>query len=256
MGLNLVLSSVCAPAMEQARRRTENFVAAVTHELRTPIASMRMYGEMLRDGWVSSEDKRADYYRRIVSEAQRLSGLVDRVLDKRRLEEGPPDPTPTDLAEEVRHVVEDLGLAEAPDLALDLPGDLPPVLATKVGLHAVLSNLVENARKYAPVDLEQPGAEPILVRARAEGKRVLVEVLDRGPGIPESERRRVFDPFYRVGDEATRKAPGTGLGLHLVDQYARAMRGRIELSPRLGGGTRFTLSLRVARGAAGGPQGT
>jgi two-component system sensor histidine kinase KdpD len=106
-----------------------------------------------------------------------------------------------------------------------------------------VTNLVENARKYAAVP---PGGEPILVRTRRQGSAVLLEVLDRGPGIPPAERSRVFEAFYRMGDEHTRTARGTGLGLHLVALHAEAMGGAVEVRGRPGGGTEFRISLRPA----------
>src|SRR4029079_2086274 len=87
----------------------------------------------------------------------------------------------------------------------------------------IVTNLVENARKYAPVVLGAPGAEPILVVTRVLHGDVVLEVKDRGPGIPQEERTRIFEAFYRIGNEATRTARGTGLGLHLVALPRKAM---------------------------------
>lgn len=229
--------------------RTRNFVAAVTHELRTPIASVKLYGEMLADGWIQDTARRQTYIERIVRETDRLSTLVDRVLLRRRLLDQPPVPAAGDLNRDVeaqRSELELVGGEVARDLAFDLAPDLPPVLLVPDGMHVVLTNLVENARKYAPVDVDRPGAEPILVRTRREGRAVVLDVLDRGPGVPEAEQRRIFDAFYRPGDERTRSTTGTGLGLHLVALQARAMRGRIEVLPREGGGSVFRFTFRVA----------
>ncbi|MBL6719805.1 MAG: HAMP domain-containing histidine kinase [Planctomycetes bacterium] len=239
VGLRLLLGSLRA-SVEQARR-TENFVAAVTHELRTPIAAVRMYGEMLRDGWVAEPARQQDYLGRILAETGRLSNLVERVIDKRRLSEAPPEPEVADLAEETRQVLEESGLLAAEDVRLQVEAEPLPALLIPVGVRALVLNLVENARKYAGA-----ADEPILVRvARVDGQPVL-EVADRGPGIPASERRRVLEPFVRLGDEATRKAQGTGLGLHLVSQYCRAMRARLALEDRPGGGLLVRVRFRVS----------
>lgn len=251
IGMGLLVRSVHA-SLEQARR-TENFVAAVTHELRTPIAAVKLYGEMLKDGWISSREKQEDYLERIVRETDRLDGLVDRVLEKRRLGLATPTPRPGDLNALIEEQVPDLELSAGTyggDVVFELEPDLPPVLLTPEGVRSVLSNLVENARKYAPMD---PGAtdptrrEPIRVITRTGKGRVLLEVLDRGPGIPEAENGRIFEAFYRVGDERTRTTAGTGLGLHLVALQARAMRARIQALPRPGGGSVFRVTFRTAR---------
>ncbi|MEZ6016827.1 MAG: HAMP domain-containing sensor histidine kinase [Planctomycetota bacterium] len=245
VGLRLLVGRLRA-SREEAQR-TRNFVAAVTHELRTPVAAVKLYGEMLADGWIRDEAQRQDYVARIVRETDRLSTLIDRVLLRRKLQDQPPTPRAGDLNAEVltqRPGLELVNGAPARDLAFELAPDLPHVLLVPDGVHVVLTNLVENARKYAPVDVDDPTAEPILVRTRRDARGAVLEVLDRGAGVPESDRKRVFDAFYRPGDERTRATPGTGLGLHLVALQARAMRGKVEVLPRSGGGSIFRLSLR------------
>jgi signal transduction histidine kinase len=114
---------------------------------------------------------------------------------------------------------------------------------------SILANQVENSRKYSPVKRAAPDprrAEPIRVRTHRAKGRVHLEVADRGPGIPEAERKRVFDAFYRVGDERTRTTAGTGLGLHLVALQARAMKAKVAALPRPGGGSIFRVSFRAA----------
>lgn len=241
-GLVLLLRSVTREL--EAARRTENFVSAVTHELRTPVAAIKLYGEMLDAGWVDSEERRLEYYRRIVRETSRLETLVERVLEKGQLTRREVSPEPGDLNAIVEGLAPAL-LSLAPegvaDLRFDLAEDLPPVLLVHEGVRSIVTNLIENARKYAPV---APGAEPILVRTRREGGSVLLEVLDRGPGIPPDERGRVFEAFYRMGDERTRTARGTGLGLHLVALHVDAMGGTVEVRSRPGGGTEFRIALK------------
>lgn len=244
IGIRLLLGSIRQSRAEALR--TRNFVASVTHELRTPIAAVKLYGEMLRDGWVSDEKRRDEYLGRIVNESDRLGGLVDRVLMRRRLYDQAETPELRDLNAEVlatRGDLEIVGGRTVHDVVFELAEDLPKVLLLPEGVHVVLQNLVENARKYAPVQLDadgEPKGEPILVRTRRSKKgRVLLEVLDRGPGIPEKDRSRIFEAFLRLGDEQTRSTQGTGLGLHLVSLQARAMRARVRALPRDGGGTIF-----------------
>ena len=107
----------------------------------------------------------------------------------------------------------------------------------------ILSNLVENARKYAPVE---PGEEPILIRTRYDGEHVLLEVADRGPGVPHTERDKIFQAFYRVGSEATRTTTGTGLGLHLVSLHAQVARAPVSVHTRSGGGSIFRVAYRAS----------
>jgi signal transduction histidine kinase len=243
-GLVLLLRSVTRE-LENARR-TENFVSAVTHELRTPVAAIKLYGEMLDAGWVDSEDRRNEYYRRIVRETSRLETLVERVLEKGQLTRREVRPEPGDLNAHIEGLAPSL-LSLAPegvaDLRFELAPDLPAVMLVPEGVRSIVTNLVENARKYAPV---RAGLEPILVRTRLEGASVLLEVLDRGPGIPPGERGRVFEAFYRMGDERTRTARGTGLGLHLVALHVDAMGGTVEVRGRPGGGTEFRITLKPA----------
>lgn len=248
IGIRLLLASIRASRMEA--QRTRNFVASVTHELRTPIAAVKLYGEMLKDGWVTDEVRRDEYLGRIVHESDRLGGLVDRVLLRRRLFDQAHSPTLGDLNAEIERQRADLemvGGREGNDLEFELADGLPPVLLLPEGVHVVLQNLVENARKYAPVPVGPDGeatGERILVRTRLSDKRrVLLEVLDRGPGIPEKDRGRVFEAFLRLGDEQTRQTKGTGLGLHLVALQAKAMKGRVRALPRAGGGTVFEVTL-------------
>ncbi len=250
IGILLLLSSIQASRAEA--ERTRNFVASVTHELRTPIAAVKLYGEMLHDGWVTDEQRRTEYLARIVHESDRLGGLVDRVLLRRKLFDQEHTPKPGDLNAEIRVQQDDLEVVAGRrlgDVAFDLAPDLPRVLLMPEGVHVVVQNLVENARKYAPVDHGTQGsaAEPILVRTRVSRKgNVLLEVLDRGPGIAEGDRSRVFEAFLRLGDEHTRRTQGTGLGLHLVALQVRAMKGRVRALPRAGGGTVMQVRLRRA----------
>jgi len=246
-GMVLLLRSV-ARDVEQAER-TENFVAAVTHELRTPLASIKLHAEMLLDGWASEPQRQREYYRRIVRETERLSTMVERVLEKARLSAGATRPYPGDLSRLVAALepqLRDAGEAGGADLAFELEDHLPQVLLTPEAVTSILVNLVENARKYAPVDPGRPGAEPIRVLTRREQGEVVLEVLDRGPGIPPAERRRVFEAFYRMGDEATRTSRGTGLGLHLVELQAQAIGAAVRVDERPGGGAAFRVTFRRA----------
>lgn len=243
-GMWLLLRSVNRDL--EAARRTENFVAAVTHELRTPLAAIKLYGEMLEAGWADDPQKRAEYYRRIVRETGRLETLVERVLEKSQLARRDVKPEPGDLNDAVDAIVQSVAPL-APEGVVDLEvafaDDLPLVMLVPEGLRSIVTNLVENARKYAPV---AAGGEPIVVATEPCARGAALEVRDRGPGIPARERERIFEAFYRIGDERTRQSRGTGLGLHLVALQANAMGATVEVRERTGGGTVFRVEFTRA----------
>lgn len=247
-GMVLLLRSV-QKDLRQAER-TENFVNAVTHELRTPLSAIRLHSEMLLDGWVSEPEKQRTYYRRIVRETDRLSTMVERVLEKARLAAGTARPFPGDLASALLEIEPELSRwdeREIEDLRFEIEEGLPAVMMTREAISSIVVNLVENARKYAPVDPHDPGAEPIRVVARRTPRgKVALEVLDRGPGLSPDEREHVFDAFYRVGAESTRTSRGTGLGLHLVAMQAQSIGARAQVVAREGGGSVFRVTLAVA----------
>jgi len=247
-GMILLLRSVNRDL--EAARRTENFVAAVTHELRTPVAAIKLYGEMLQDGWVDDPEKLKEYYRRIVRETARLETLVENVLEKSQLAQRGVAPEPGDLNDSVASLATSL-LSLAPegvqDLEFDYGEDLPLVMLIPEGVRSIVSNLVENARKYAPVAKEAASSEPIVVKTHQLAGNVVLDVMDRGPGIPHSERTKIFDAFYRVGNEKTRTARGTGLGLHLVALQSQAMGARVAVLDRKGGGSLFRITFDTAK---------
>jgi signal transduction histidine kinase len=247
-GMVLLLRSV-GKDLEQAQR-TENFVNAVTHELRTPLSAIKLHGEMLLDGWAKDEDKKQTYYRRIVRETERLSTMVERVLEKARLSAGAARPFAGDLSATIEELRPELTIwdeGERHDVAFELADDLPRVMLTREAVVSIVVNLVENARKYAPVDTSDENAQPIEVVAECDAKgRVQLEVRDRGPGISSEEAGHVFEAFYRVGNETTRTSRGTGLGLHLVALQAAAIGARAAVEPRAGGGTVFRITFEPA----------
>lgn len=230
--------------IEVARLR-EDFVSNVSHELRTPLALIRMYGESLAQDRVP-DDRKPRYYDTIVAESERLSRLVGNVLHFNRFERGTAQTAsaPLDLnalaaeiAERYRTVVERADCR----LGLSLADDLPEVLGDRDALSEALVNLIDNAVKYGGE------GQTVEVRTRRLGDGAAVEVADRGPGIPEADRERVFEPFVRVQPESAdglvHTAKGTGLGLALVRRIALAHGGAASVEPRDGGGSVFRLTL-------------
>jgi two-component system phosphate regulon sensor histidine kinase PhoR len=226
--------------------RKQDFVAAVTHELRTPLAGIRMYAEMLGEGWVPEGASAREYAGRIVGESQRLSALVDQVLDLAAHDRGTARAkvAPGDLAAAVRGAV---ALAEGSareaqvPLSFEVEPSLPHARFDPDLLRPLVLNLVDNAVKYSA----KAATKEVRVLVRRGGGGVEVVVADRGPGLPDEVRRHLFEPFTRGGREDTREARGVGLGLALVRRYADAMGARVNLDSEPGRGTTAVVRFRA-----------
>ncbi len=223
--------------------RRIRFVSAVTHELRTPLTTLRLYLDMLVGGLVRDESRRDEYLHTLHAEADRLSRLVGNVLDFSRLENQTPRlerqrVAVGDLFAQVRATWE--GRCQDAGKELIVEGDGIAELWTDAALlQQVLGNLLDNACKYSR------GAEDrrVWLQARAEGRQVVFEVEDRGPGVPARERRSIFRAFRR-GRSADVTAGGVGLGLALARRWTRLLGGRLTLGPTpVGGGACFRVVL-------------
>jgi signal transduction histidine kinase len=246
-GLSLVWANVRREL--KLSRLKSDFVANVSHELKTPLALIRLFAETLELGRVPTEDKKTQYHRIINKESRRLTQLINNILDFSRIEAGRKEYrlVRSDLAAVVRDVVdayrfpiEQQGFA----LDLDIAEDLPETAIDPEAISQALINLLNNAIKYSPEN------KSIRVAVRQEGGRVLVSVTDRGIGIPRAEQKRIFEKFYRVESSLVHTTKGSGLGLALVQHITDAHGGRVEVTSAPGEGSTFTLSLPVA-GAAG-----
>jgi len=212
-------------------RQQQDFVSAVSHELKTPLTSIRMYGEMLKAGW-ADDAKKQTYYDYIHSESERLSRLIENVLQLARLTRSHQTfdvkrATVAELVDLVRSKT--ATQTERAGFKLEVRDDTPAgtELALDVDAFAqVFINLVDNALKFSA------GAErrvvEIAARRESDG-RVLFTVRDFGPGIPKAELKKIFELFYRPADEVTRATSGTGIGLALVQQLTAALGGRVEV---------------------------
>jgi len=225
-----------------AARRKQDFVAAVTHELKTPLAGIRMYADMLKEGWVEDGETTTTYADRIVGETKRLSGLVDQVLDFSALERGTGSfhPLPGDLGAAVRDAAElcrPASVEAGVPVRIEVEPGLPGVAFDANLVRPLVVNLVDNAIKYSA----RSATKDVLVSVRRDGNAVAMVVADRGVGIPEADRERVFEPFFRSGDEMTRTTRGVGIGLALVARYAKAHGATIALDSAVGRGTTVTV---------------
>lgn len=223
---------------ELERMRAE-FIAGVSHELRTPAASLALLADNLYQGRITSEERRQEYYAALQRDARRMQRLVADVLDASRLERESfrVEPAPCDPAALLRGVAEEhrLRLADAGlILSLELAEPLPETVLDAEALERALANLLENARKYAS------GGGALALRASAQGGGLRIEVEDRGPGIPEAWRERVFLPYERMPGGASLSA-GAGLGLALVRATLEAHGGRAWVESGAQGGARFVL---------------
>jgi two-component system sensor histidine kinase KdpD len=227
------------PIAEADRMRTA-LLAAVSHDLRTPLASAKAAVSSLRslDIKLTAEDH--DELLATADESlDRLTYLVDNLLDMSRLQAGAMSvfPRPTDLEEIIARSLDDIG-PQARTVLVDIPENLPEVLVDPAILERVIVNLTANALRYSPA------ASPPLLTASALGDRVEVRVVDRGPGLPEAARDRMFVPFQRLGD--TDNTTGVGLGLALSRGLAEAMGGTLEPEETPGGGLTMAISVPVA----------
>jgi signal transduction histidine kinase len=225
-------------------RLKSDFVANVSHELKTPLALIRLYAETLELARVPSEERKGEYYRVIGKESRRLTQLINNILDFSRIEAGRKEYrlVPSDIAAVVRDVVasyrfaiERLGFT----VELELEEDLPSLALDPEALSQALINLLNNAIKYSPEH------KAITVGVHREQDRVLLSVADRGIGIPRAEHRRIFEKFYRVETSLVHTTKGSGLGLALVQHITEAHGGHVELKSTPGEGSTFTLSLPV-----------
>lgn len=206
-------------------RKKDDFISAVSHELRTPLTSIRMYTEMLEKGWVKSEDKRQEYYASMRQETERLSRLIENVLDFSRLQRKKKkfNFTLGDLnpcVEEAVRMFAPCAVRAGFEIRTEL-ADLAPFAFDKDAVTQIVINLLDNAVKYA----RDAADKTVIVRTLHRDKYILLEVEDRGPGIPKRFHGKVFEEFYRCADENTRETTGTGLGLALVKQFAVAHGG-------------------------------
>lgn len=254
LGLGLLATIRGAARARELARLKSDFVSTVSHELKTPLTSIRMFAEMLEHGVARDDtEKMARYQRVIVQESQRLGLLIANLLDYAQIEKGTRRYTPTrqEVAGLARHAVatfESLrhpeGVRNSIEVTVSSGAAHAEVEVDRDVVVQALLNLLANAAKYG-------GAEhPIEVAVDADAGSVSIAVRDHGPGIPPSEQARIFREFYRAPEAYRSNVEGTGLGLALVKRHVEALGGTVEVASEVGEGATFTIRLARAGGEA------
>lgn len=227
----------------QLSRKKDDFISAVSHELRTPLTSIRMYTEMLEKDWVKTDSKRREYYVTMRQESERLSRLIENVLDFSRIQRGKKryDFTVGDINECIGQVADTMRpYVEQAGFVLEQRFEVLPAFAfDRDAVMQIVINLLDNALKYA----KDAPEKHLIIRTRKQKDYVILEVEDHGPGIPRSQQKKIFDAFYRCEDESTRQSTGTGLGLALVKRFAEAHHGFVEIASAKPTGALFRVGL-------------
>jgi len=257
VGLGVVWLSVRAE--RRASRLKSDFIANVSHELKTPLSLIRMFAELLATGKHKGERVGREYASIITRESDRLAHLIDNVLDFARLERGKASYNFAEgrMQEVVERALEVCRYRLDKDkirLRTEIAADLPLVRMDEDAMSLVLLNLVDNAAKYGGADLggqdpgggHDAGAGDVLVRlARAPGG-VTLSVHDRGSGVSLEDQKRIFERFYRADNARVRNVRGSGIGLSLVKHIAEAHGGRVEVESAPGQGATFTVFVPAA----------
>jgi signal transduction histidine kinase len=226
----------------QMAEMRSHFVASVSHELKTPLTAIRMFAETLVMGRAGGEQQTSEYLKTIVNESERLSRLVDNVLDFSRIEQGNKvyRMQPTCLADVVRsaartmqYPLSQLGFT----LTVLIDEDIPSLQANADALEQAILNLLANAMKYSG------SARQIEMRAGRNGKEAFVDIVDHGLGISREDQYRIFEKFYRVRSAETDPIAGTGLGLTLALHIVEAHKGQVCVTSEVGSGSTFSVRI-------------
>ncbi len=244
IGGTLLMREARREASEAARKTS--FVSNVSHELKTPLTTIRMYAELLGEGRVRDQLKQNNYLATIIAESQRLTRLVNNVLDFSRLEQGRKQYHPADVA--LTPIIDAVINAQKPrldeagfTLGCSYPAS-PPVRvhADRDALEQVLLNLIDNALKYAA------SGRWIGIHVTTDADFAYVAVSDRGPGVPLDHRERIFETFHRVDDSITASQPGAGLGLSIARRLLRDQEGDLTYQSHEPHGASFVAKVPLA----------
>ncbi|MDD5772357.1 MAG: ATP-binding protein [bacterium] len=223
----------------------QDFVANVSHELRTPIASIKGYTETLLDGAIEDKNNAKDFLRIIHEDSDRLAKLIDDLLDLSRIESGrmkmvfaPVEPG--SLIKRSTAIIENQAKARSISIEINIPGNIPKILADETRLSQVLINLLDNAVKYTP----EGGS--VIITGFVNKNFLQINITDTGIGIPEEDLPRLFERFYRVDKARSREMGGTGLGLSIVKHIVQAHGGEVFVRSDLGQGSTFSFTIPLA----------
>jgi signal transduction histidine kinase len=230
-----------------------NFVSSVSHELRAPIASVRLMAENLERGKIPDPERQGEYFHFIVQECRRLSALIENVLDFSRIEQGRKqyEFEPTNLValtETTVKLMEPYAAEKGVNLKLETSsspagnGNLELDIDGRA-LQQALVNLIDNAVKHSP----KGQTVTVEIHLTADRNAVGLSVSDHGPGIPAAEREKIFERFYRLGSELRRETQGVGIGLSVVKHIVEAHGGRVLVESEIGKGSRFTIALPLKK---------
>jgi signal transduction histidine kinase len=243
--LALVLTVRADRASAALASMKSDFVAAVTHELKTPVASIRLVGDTLSNGRYTSSKTVQEYAGLLSVEASRLSTSIDNLLTYARYSSSPAasatelaDVEPADLVEDALQGLRPVLDHQEFDLIVDVPHDLPQICVDRPAMIQALDNIVDNAINYSTTE------KHLAVSARANGKSVTLTVRDRGTGIARKDLTRVFERFYRGGNVTV---SGSGLGLPIAKRIVESHGGRIEVRSAIGSGTEVDVTLPIGR---------
>jgi signal transduction histidine kinase len=237
---------IVSKEMALARLKSD-FVSNVSHELRTPLALIRLYAETLELGRITTQDKKQQYYRIIRKESERLSALINNILDFSRIEAGHKEYEfrETDIAELVRNTLDSYRYQiEQQGFAFEesIDSNLPAVPVDREAIARALVNLVNNALKYSCEE------KFLGVKLYRDNSVVKLEVADHGIGIERRDQSKIFEKFYRAGDPLVHNTKGSGLGLSLVRHITQAHGGEIAVESTPGRGSKFIMSLPLSSG--------
>lgn len=226
-----------------------NFVSSVSHELRAPIASVRLMAEGLEGGRVQSPEKQREYFRFITQECRRLSSLIENVLDFSRIEQGRKqyEMETTDLVALARQTVrlmETYASEQQINISLTINGKATPADVDGKAIQQALINLIDNAIKHSPKGAPvSVGLDFADASEKSAPHLVQLWVEDKGEGIPLEEQEKIFERFYRIGSELRRQTQGVGIGLSIVKHIVEAHGGRVRVKSAVGAGSRFVIEL-------------
>ena len=229
--------------LQELDRLKDDFISTVTHELRTPLTSIRAFSEILRDNPRLDDAQRAQFLGTVIKESERLTRLINQVLDLSKIESGNAEWHSSEI--DMREVVDDAVAAVSQmfkengvQLEVNVPRELPSIVADRDRLMQVMLNLLSNAAKFC----KRPGGKVSIALARQDGF-LRVDVTDNGIGISDSDQEMIFEKFRQVGDTLTNRPQGTGLGLPICRQIINHFGGRLWVQSRPGEGATFSFTL-------------